>query len=390
MAARIIILLLVFGALADFPGLLQASKTVKIALSKRTSMQAGNLGQPVTSYYTSMDFGTPPISFNMLIDVNAREVWLPHHLKLGMVYQRLNYRNGYRKTGSTTSLKEPDSKYRIEYKGCDLTGKAYRDVIRFRDVTGTILPVKFEQRFIAVSSASSDIFNRFTPADGVLAFSPWPTSESGSDTICLAMKRANLTGELRFGLELNQEFESQSGGVLTIGDADMSKIEGDFRFHHLVTINGNWEIGLQQVMFGAHTIDVCQHQVSNRAPCSALISTTSDDIYGPSEAIKTMLRFLGFTDVDTHAPLYEIDCLKVATAPTLTFVIDGINYTLPPTSYIKKKVDGFYFKSTTCYVALLPNLSDNKWELGTSFLSQYYSVFDIERRVVAFGKRKSN
>ena len=92
-----------------------------------------------------------------------------------------------------------------------------------------------------------------------------------------------------------------------------------------------------------------------------------------------MLNFLGVAEVNDKSPgttVFEIDCLKVDTAPNLTFVIDEAYYEIPPTVYIKKKADGPLFKSSTCYVALLPNPSAAKWLLGTNFLANFYSIFD--------------
>lgn len=371
-----------------------AERLVRLSIGKTTSMQAGELGQPVTSYYAQATLGTPPKPFKLLIDINARELWVPHYLKLGIVYSRLNYRDGYSKKGSSTSVKEQDEVYNIEYMGCELSGKAYRDVLEFQNVSESLQAVKYEQRFLAISSASNDKFTRHEGVDGVLALSPWPISETGSDMTPVSLQRARLTGKLKFALLLDNDLATSHGGELTFGGANPTSYLGEIRYHQAVSQH-LWELSLNSVMLGSHLIGDCQARArgGDRAACTALLSTARNDIAGPTKAIQSIHRLLNVAGVQDEIEfkgnsLHEIDCLRVATAPMLTFIIDGAYYVLPPTSYIRKKVEGLIFKSETCYVALLANGSDNKWELGTNFLTNYYSVFDQETHQVGLGVRK--
>lgn len=363
---------------------------VQIGLRKQSSMQAGRLGQPVTSYLMEIEMGNCQQTFQMLVDVNAREIWLPEHKKLAL-FSRLNYKNGYKR--QETSRKEQGTVYKTVYNDCELTGEAYWDDIRLLGYVNTIIPRrKFPLRFLVINCASNDNFKQFSAADGVMAFSPWPLSESGSELTLTAMKQANLISELVFSLELDSDLSNTDGGELSIGGVNPTKFVGQLKYHQLISSHF-WEIGgLDLVMLGANSIDACQtRQLGNASTCSVHLSTTSNDIYAPTEAIKAMLKLLNFEEADRKynpSTLYEIDCLRVATAPSLTFVIEGAYYTVPPTSYIRKKVDGYIFKSSTCYVAMLPSLSDNKWRLGTNFLANYYTVFDMDKRAVAFGKRR--
>lgn len=390
-ATNFIILLAAFACLANLAGL-EAAKSVRIALQKGTSMKAGHLGQPATNYFARTEFGTPPKPFNMLIDVNARESWLPQDLTMGWAHTKLNHRDGYRQKDSNTSIKQLDATYLIEYQGCALEGKAYRDVLSFKDVLESLLPVRFEQRFLAMFSASNDKFRKsFPSADGVLAFSPWPISETGSDMVCVAMNRANLTGGLVIGLELDSDLDSPQGGELTIGGLDALQLTGELRFHRLAAQH-SWEVSLQSVVLGANQIDACPGVNSRENSCTAVLSTTANDIMGPEAAIKPLLALLGVYDTSDSfksSALYKIDCDQERTAPNLTFVIDGAHYTVPAASYIKKRESGIlFFKSTSCYVSLLATTSDHSWTLGTNFLSNYYTVLDMDKQAAALGQRK--
>lgn len=358
-----------------------APKLVRISIGKTTSKQAGDLGQPVTSYYANVDVGTPPKPFKFLLDVNAREIWIPHYMKLGLIYTRLNYKDGYAKKDSTTSLKE-NQEYSIDYDGTVLTGKAYKDQFEFKNVTESLVKVKYMQRFLAISSANNDGFTRHN-VDGVLALNPFPLSETGSDLVTVGLSRANMTSQLKFSLLLDQDMDSDRGGELAFGAEDRTKYLGALRYHQVVPQH-RWELNMQSVMLGGSVVSCLE------GSCTALISTSRNDIYGPTKDVQLILKLLGVIKSEQDYKdnqLYEIDCLKVASSPPLTFIIDGAYYTIHPLSYIRKKVDGLIFKSSTCYVSILGNGSQKNWELGTSFVSNYYAVFDVNSRQVAFGVR---
>ena len=379
---------------------------VRLSLSKSVATTGGELGQPVVSFYTTVEVGTPPKPYRLMIDINGRENWIPHYLKLGALFPRLNYKNGYSKKSSTTSTKEADKEYTIVYDGCELTGKAYKDNLSFKDVveaknsSSTSDRQSIYQRFLAMSSASNDNFSRRGgDLDGVMSLNPWPISETGSDLMTVSMSRANMIKELKFAIALqDNQFgaKSESGsknvGELSIGGLNSNYHLGALRFHK-VWSQHSWELKMQSVMLGSASVS-CGPSASGNE-CSALISTRHNDIYGPAKDVQQVLSLLGFEDELKSQGfkgdrLYEIDCLKVASSPAITFMIDGSYYMIPPTSYIRKKIEGLIFKTQTCYVAILANQesTDKQWILGTNFLSNFYSVFDINSRQIAFGLRK--
>lgn len=361
---------------------LVSCKMVRLSLGKSSSMKAGDLGQPLTSYYANVDVGTPPKAYKLLLDVNARETWLPHFLKLGLIYQRLNYMNGYAKKDSTTSIKE-DQEYTIEYEQNQLTGKAYRDYFEFKNVSGTTDRVRFLQRFLAISSASNDRFTRYAGVDGVMALYQYTISETGSESVVIGMNRAEFASELKFSLLLDANTDTDQGGELVFGDTDRASFIGRLKYH---PVSGpNWGLKLQSVMLGSSVVSCSQ------ANCDAIVSTSKNDIYGPPGDVKQILKLLHIIKTEAEFKedhLYEIDCLQVASTPPLTFIIEGAYYTIHPLSFIKKKVDGLIFKSTTCYLSILSNGSQKTWELGTNFVANFYTVFDVNQRQVAFGMRK--
>lgn len=365
-----------------------ANRTIQIKLHKSTSEQGGILGQHVTSYYTNVNIGTPQKPFKLLIDTNANENWLPHYLKLGIIYSRLHYKNGYCKKDSKTGKKE-EKLFTFEYQKCELSGKAYEDIFEFIGVNegSSYNNVSFRQRFLAISSASNDRFSSLE-IDGVLSLAPAVMSDSGTQSVLLNLRDTKLIDELKFSIALDTVDEKSEGGEIILGGTDQTKYIGNICYHPMISLHKRWELNLQSVMLGGEVVS-CYN-----LGCKTTLSTGVNDFYGPREDVLRIMNLLGVVNNQkdnnelVEDKLFEIDCLKVINLPNLSFNIDGKPYVVSPSSYIKKKVDGLIFKSSTCYVAILPSDSINHWILGSNFMSNFYTIFDLNQRQIGFATRK--
>lgn len=365
------------------------NKMIRVALHKGTTMKAGIHGQPVTSYYARVDIGTPPKTFNLSIDIGARETWLPHYSMLGgILFNRLHYRRGYSKKSSSTSVKK-NSVFTFEHMQCELEAKPYEDLFEFKDVIESLSRPIVRQRFLSVSSASSDRFADL-PSDGIVAFNGQPESAAGTRLLILNLLQAKLIDSPIFSLWLDANPESNEGGELTIGGLNPTRYMGVMIRHPVVTGNGGdrWAVGLKEVLLG-ETVVSCY-----RKNCSATLATGVNDLFGPREdvlRIMEALRSIGggirIERSSNNEDLYEIDCLQVVNLPPLRFVINDVPYQIQPVDYLRKKVDGVLFKSATCYVAILPNDSSKSWILGSNFLSNFYTVYDYNKKEIGIAAR---
>lgn len=365
-----------------------ADKIIRVALNKDTTYESGIANQPVTTYYTTILVGTPPKPFKVLLDVNAKESWLPHYLKLGIVYNRLHYSTGYNKKDSKSSVKE-DKEYSIEYQKCYLTGKAYEDIVEFGNVTESFKTVSLRQRFLAISSASNDRFSKLN-IDGVISLSSVVLSDTGTRSILVNLNQQGLINDLKFSFYFDTNPDTNYGGEITFGGLNPNKYLGNIYYHHLMNFdNDKWELKLQHVLLGSQLVSC--HQKN----CSAILSTGLNDLYGPLDDVRNIMNLLNVAKPinklkkgdEAHDELYEIDCLRVVDLPNLTFNIDGMSYVVTPSMYVKKHVEGLVFKTSTCYVSILSSRSNSQWILGTNFLSSYYTVFDLNRRQVGISAK---
>ena len=83
--------------------------------------------------------------------------------------------------------------------------------------------------------------------------------------------------------------------------------------------------------------------------------------------------------------LESFPCFKDTTyakLPDIVFKIGGIDYTIPPASYIG-------YKSGTCTLKIMTNKRDKNFvTLGLNFFENYYSIFDVTNKRIGFQDAK--
>uniref|UniRef100_A0A8C4KIF0 pepsin A n=1 Tax=Dromaius novaehollandiae TaxID=8790 RepID=A0A8C4KIF0_DRONO len=90
--------------------------------------------------------------------------------------------------------------------------------------------------------------------------------------------------------------------------------------------------------------------------------------------------------VDRHGccfpptPQYMVNCSFISRLPDIIFIINGIQFPLPPQAYIRQLQSGSCMSSFEVFDL---HVADNElWILGDIFLRRYYSVFDRANNMV--------
>lgn len=374
-------------------------KTLKIPLTRSTVQQAGELKQPVINYYTTVAIGTPEKQFKIQFDVNLNELFVPHY-EWSPFKRNLHYGSGYQCKVSNSCVKT-DRSVSTTYQDCKLTGKPYEDFIRFESAqvaapdptpsyssgskptrNATLPAQKFRQNFLAISDASDARFKDLE-VDGYFGLSPVQQSPNSILSLLLNLHKSQLIENFQFSFWFNPVLDNSQGGELVLGGVDPTRYAGQIYWHTLNPVpHDQWTLNLQFVTLGQQTIST---DCGPTSKCQVVVSTGVSDIYGPRDDVNKLYSLLNIIQPASNS-LPLIDCRRISQLPIINFMIDGIAYSLLPSNYIRRTVDGTYFKSETCYVAVLPadTFHPRQWILGTNFLGAYYSVFDMNLRQVGF------
>lgn len=114
--------------------------------------------------------------------------------------------------------------------------------------------------------------------------------------------------------------EGTSNSEITIGGADRNRYSGDIKYHKVLK-EYYWLVGADNILVDGKDVGLCT------GGCYVVADTGTSLITGPSESIFSLLEHV---NVDSF-------CNNVSSLPDITFVLDGINYTLTGEEYVLKQ-----------------------------------------------------
>ncbi|KAH1172026.1 hypothetical protein KIL84_007644 [Mauremys mutica] len=113
--------------------------------------------------------------------------------------------------------------------------------------------------------------------------------------------------------------------------------------------------------------------------CQGIVDTGTFLLTIPQQYMGDFLQAVGAQESNGE---YVADCSNVQNMPTITFIINGSQFPLPPSVYVLNNNGYCSVAVETTYVS-----SQNEqpiWILGNIFLREYYSVFDMANNRVGF------
>ncbi|KAI6224727.1 Peptidase A1 domain-containing protein [Aphelenchoides besseyi] len=332
------------------------------------------VGFPDNPILTTIQVGTPPKNFTVSIETGTDDLWL-----LDPKYPGIGVNQSAYDVNASTSGKQEDGKFEEISEDRGLYGNLFTDSIN-------VFLGPFAQTFGTVQgSNATDWDNPEFEFEGVLGLEWKPNSiknvNSSSSPIL------NILAQLPSSTPKFYVTWLQSKTIQDVG-----------RYHDFI------------VTFGSIPTDKCDASNFNFAPLtfnpqSEILSFVVDEFYVGSYTNLTAMP----AKVDTGLPLilapydqwlgiyYEIDpdyswelnlyvvtCHAVHMFPDWIFKINGITYTIPPTSYIVDLLLG----DGSC--AVMFNLADgyivSGWGLGTPFLWNYCEYFDVDNQQIGFAR----
>ena len=127
----------------------------------------------------------------------------------------------------------------------------------------------------------------------------------------------------------------------------------------------------------------------------AIVDSGSALIVGPPSDVSEIAEEVGATK--SLVGNYIIDCDEIGNIPDLTFTIDGNEYTVPGSKLVIQSA-GVCLFAMESHVDLKGGEKKKKgggkkksekmdyWVLGEVFMSEYYTVFDVEEHRVGFAE----
>ncbi|KFO19627.1 Cathepsin E [Fukomys damarensis] len=201
--------------------------------------------------------------------------------------------------------------------------------------------------------------------DGILGLGYPSLAAGGVTPVFDNMMAQNLVALPMFSVYMSSN-PGSSGSELTFGGYDPAHFSGSLNWVP-VTKQAYWQIALDGIQVG-DSLMFCSEG------CQAIVDTGTSLITGPPKKIKQLQEALGATNVDEE---YAVECANLNTMLDVTFIINGVPYTLSPTAYtLMDFADGMQVCSPGFQGLEIQPPAGPLWILGDVFIRQFYAVFD--------------
>ncbi|KAM6182307.1 gastricsin [Erethizon dorsatum] len=355
------------GLLGDFLKTHKQERTQKFF-----SNNFGNLGnfgvlfEPMSymdaSYFGEISLGTPPQSFQVLFDTGSSNLWVPSIYCKSLActtHPRFN-------PSKSSTYTSAGQSFSLQYGTGSLTGFFGYD-------TMTIQETKVPKQEFGLSEQEPGSNFVYAEFDGILGLGYPGLSVGGATTALQGLLREGALSQSLFSVYLGSQQGSSDGGALILGGVDESLYTGQISWTP-VTQALYWQIGIEDFLLDGKVSGWCSQG------CQGIVDTGTSLLTVPQEYLSTFMQTIGAQENEYGE--YLVSCDNVQQLPTLTFVISGVQFPLPPSAYILSA-------DQSCMVGIESSYLSSEdgqpfWILGDVFLRSYYSVYDMANNRVGF------
>ncbi|XP_019401731.1 PREDICTED: embryonic pepsinogen-like [Crocodylus porosus] len=306
-------------------------------------------------YFGMISIGTPPQEFTVVFDTGSSNLWVPSVTCKSEACQ--NHRrfdpsksSTYHGTGISIT---------IQYGIGSMDGVVGSDTVLVSSLIDT-------NQQLALSTSEPGPFFTYSKFDGILGLGYPDLAVGGLIPVFDNMMTKNVVQQHLFSVYLSVE---QNGSMLIFGGIDESYFTGPI---HWIPVSHQryWQISLDSIIVNGKVI-ACE------SGCQAIVDTGTAVLAGPSPDISSIRKVIGATPGQYGE--YNVNCNDIPSLPDIIFVINGIQFPLPPSAYTEQFGQGdctSSFQVTSNYL----------WILGDVFIREYYSIFDRENNRVGLAK----
>ncbi|XP_018348388.1 PREDICTED: lysosomal aspartic protease-like [Trachymyrmex septentrionalis] len=307
----------------------------------------------------------------------------PLRIKENLLYKNTDpLHNKYNSSKSHTYI-DVGTYIGLDYVVGTLTGYLSTDVVN-------IAGVSIQNQTFTEAITSDPIFT-FLAYDGILGMGYPEISTKGVPPVFTSMIEQGLVLAPIFSFYLNRHvylFIHYYDSELILGGSDPIYCNTEFTYVN-VTHKGYWKFAMDKIKM--------EHVVLCADGCEAIAHTGFPGLSGPAadiEFINNQIDVLKRIGIPHYGGEILVDCNHISELPNVTFFLSGKPFILTAQDYINTRMVNIIESNKTmaCTSSFVDSTEyldvENTWILGTPFLNQFYTEFDMENNRVGFAHAK--
>jgi len=343
------------------------------------------------AYYAAVSIGTPPVSYNTIMDTGSSDLWFASQQPSGAGFggsQQLE--TLYSSSGSSTFNSADSQPFSIQYLGGDVSGNTATETVSLGGITVSGQPFG-----VIDNPGSSTIPSQTT---GLMGLAWQPIATIGTPWWQNAIQ-SNQWAQPLFAFQLARQENTPGaattnlpGGSLTIGDVDTTLFKGDIEYTNIPTGEQSWWLlQLQDVTVNGQNFSM--------DGALAAIDTGTTLLGAPQAVVDAFYAAIPGSIAGTgdSAGYYFYPC-----STTINFALSfgGTSWPMDPDDFTSGTDNPnmcmgalFAASSGTGIPTSNPDGSQSitpAWVIGDAFLKNVYSVFRYDPPSVGFATLASS
>ncbi|NXD16660.1 PEPA protein, partial [Nothocercus nigrocapillus] len=308
-------------------------------------------------YVGTISIGTPPQEFTVLFDTGSSNLWVPSMYCSSEAcadHQRYN-------PALSSTYRGTDDSISTWYGTGSMRGYLAYDTVQVSDI-------QVPNQIFGLSMTEPGSFLYYAPFDGFLGLAFPSISSSGATPVFDNMMSQSLVSQNLFSIYLTPD--EKKGSFVMFGGIDDAYFTGNLSWIPLSS-ETYWQIKVDSITMYGRPI-ACPYG------CQGIVDSGTSLVAGPAAGINNIQYEIGAAQAKNGS--HMVNCSFISLLPDIVFIINGIQFPLPPQAYIRQLKDGSCMSGFEAFS--LHTTGGDLWILGDVFLRRYYSVFDRANNMV--------
>ena len=330
-------------------------------------------------YIGNIKIGSEKQKMKIIFDTGSANIWLN---SVDCRDPNCILRNRFNQTNSD-SFFDLKNDLSIMFKIGVVEGKLSEDDFFIRDFFVE------KQEFLRIGKLRDNFLEGF---DGIFGLGLQGLSQKNITTFLENIKIKKLFKKNIFTFFLDKE-EDTTQSFITFGKIEEYLYNKPLTYHKVIN-DKYWQIKIDEIFIGEEKTNLCKDG------CKGILDSGTSLIGGPTSSVNFLLEKINL----------KSNCKNIDKLPSITFVIDGVKYSLGYSDYIlalnnkekmkKKNISKKVKKDSeknneefyNCLVGMIgidvPTPEGPSWILGSIFMNQFYIVFDFEEFKIGIAEKK--